>query len=807
MKSILSLLIVLFSMTGLFAQNVCTVKVLFAVNKTNPPSYTFKTDPQTTSAKYSWAFGDETFSDSPTPTHTYSKGGSYLIHVKVTTGTGAAATTCYGELSAQFEGSTVTHVVPCKVTILASKNSTNSLSYSFKTDPASTASTARYLWTFGDGTPNSDTKLPSHTFAKEGTYMLHVTVTNGTGADAQVCYGELGLKVEAPAVTPPVVACTVKIVITRNSTTPASYTFKTDPQTAGARYSWTFGDNTVSDSPMPTHTFSKGGSYVLHVQVKSGTDASPVTCNGELSAQFDGGTVTPPVPCKVTILAAKNSTNPLIYSFKTDPASTSTSARYLWTFGDETPNSDTKLPSHTFAKAGTYVLHVTVTNGTGADAQVCYGELSLKVEAATVTPVVPCKVTILASKNSTNPLSYSFKTDPASTASKFIWNFGDGTNNSDTQLPAHNFSKAGTYVIHVYVTTGTGQDAKICYGEMSIVVEGTAVVPPATVTYSGRGKVSSLSSVTGCSLVITTMENMRLIPAKISANFVLREGQYVEFTYQKYAEKITTCKEGADINIITIKEISATTLPNCKGPINLLLFDPTNNLCNGSATVKLLDEAGKEIPNVKYLWSDGRTGSSAGTLCPGKLYTVQATIENVCQKTTSFTLLSKPLWHSSSVDGVNNFTVLAPVDGVQYEWNFGNGITKIGPSVSYNFQKDGIYDVQLKAVGLNGVSESTKQVVVMKSVATTDVINKSEVDLYPNPAKEIIRVDFKNPAEGTLKVEIKNLSGRSVYIEQITNDGSSHADINIQNLNAGMYVLRISNDQRIIGEKKFIKTN
>jgi len=597
--------------------------------------------------------------------------------------------------------------------------------------------------------------------------------------------------------------CTVKILFAANKTNPVSYSFKTDPQTAGAKYLWTFGDNTVSDSPIPTHTFSKAGSYVVHVQVKSGTDAAPVTCKGELSAQFDGGTVTPAVNCKVSILATKSSTNPLIYSFKTDPASTAATAKYLWTFGDGTPNSDTKLPSHTFAKAGTYVLHVKVTNGTGADAQVCYGEMSLKVEAAAVTPpVTACIVKIISIRNSTTPASYSFKTDPQTAGAKYYWTFGDNTV-SDSPNPSHTFSKANIYSVLVKVSSAD----KTCTGELKTTFDG-GTVTPTTVTYKGRGKVTSLSSVTGCGLVITTMENnVRLIPAKISVNFLLKEGQYVEFTYQKYAEKVTTCKEGIDINILTIKEITTTILPNCKGPINLLLFDPTNNLCNGSATVKLLDEAGKEIPNVKFLWSDGRTGSSAGILCPGKLYTVQATVENVCQKTTSFTLLSKPLWQSTSVGGVNNFTVVAPVDGVQYEWNFGNGVTKNGPSVSYNFQNDGIYDVQLKAVGLNGVSESTKQVVVMKSIATTDVINKSEVDLYPNPAKEIIRIDFKNPAEGTLKVEIKNLSGHSVYIEQITNDGSSHADINIQNLSTGIYVLRISNDQRIIGEKKFIKSN
>ena len=250
-----------------------------------------------------------------------------------------------------------------------------------------------------------------------------------------------------------------------------------------------------------------------------------------------------------------------------------------------------------------------------------------------------------------------------------------------------------------------------------------------------------------------------------------------------------------------------STLPACKGPFSLLLFDPTDNKCNGSATVKLLDEAGKEIPNVRYNWSDGRSGSSVGTLCPDKIYTVQAIVENVCQKNSSFTLLSKPIWYTTSLNGVNNFTVVAPVDGVQYEWNFGNGIVLTGPVVNYNFQNDGVYDVQLKAVGLNGSSAFTQQVVVSKSIAKTDLLSNSDLQIYPNPVKEILRVDFKNASEGNLTIEIKNLSGQSVYLKQFSNDGSSHADINIQELKSGLYVLRISNEQHVIGERKFIKAN
>ncbi|MCK9412618.1 MAG: PKD domain-containing protein [Prolixibacteraceae bacterium] len=790
MKSILSLLIVLFSLTGLFAQNVCTVKILFAVNKTNPPSYTFKTDPHTAGAKYLWTFGDNTVSDSPMPTHTFSKGGSYVVHVQVKSGTDAAPVTCSGALTAQFDGGTKTSpVVSCKVTILASKNSTTPASYTFKTDPQKTG--GKYSWTFGDNTA-SDSPTPSHTFSKTGTYSVLVKVI---GVDGTICYGESKSSFDGGTVTTNVVTYTGKGKVKKTTATDG----------CGLLITMENGKVLVPKTMLQNFEFKDGQyvelAYELHPNVASG-------CSLGVSAKIIKianitPVVTPVIPCKVTILANKNSTNPLSYSFKSDPSSTASTTKYFWTFGDETPVSDTRLPSHIYSKVGTYVVKVKVTNGTGADAKVCYGELNLKVEAATVTPpVVTCTVKIVSMRNSTTPASYTFKTDPQTSGAKYYWTFGDNTL-SDSPNPSHTFSKAGTYSVVVKVVSGD----KTCTGELKTTFDGSTL-PPTLVTHTGRGKVSSLSSVTGCNLVITTLENnVRLIPANITPNFILKEGQYVEFTYQKYAEKITTCKEGADIKILTIKEISVTTLPNCKGPINLLLFDPTSNLCNGSATVKLLDEAGKEIPNVIYLWSDGRTGSSAGTLCPGKLYTVQATIENVCRKTTSFTLLSKPLWQSTSVGGVNNFTVVAPLDGVQYEWNFGNGVTKIGPSVSYNFQNDGIYDVQLKAVGLNGASESTKQVVVMKSIATTDVINKSEVDLYPNPAKEIIRVDFKNPTEGILKVEIKNISGRSVYIEQITNDGSSHADINIQNLNSGIYVLRISNDQRIIGEKKFIKAN
>jgi PKD repeat protein len=602
---------------------------------------------------------------------------------------------------------------------------------------------------------------------------------------ASGCSAGVAAKITKITDITPVTVCNVRIVSTKNSTTPASYTFKTDPINTSSRYYWTFGDNTVSDSHAPTHTYSKAGAYLVKVKVTA-TDGK--ICYGELNAQFDGGVAIPPV----VTLTGKG---------KVKKTTSTEGCGLLITMENGSVLVPVEMVSPFEFKDGQYVelaYQLLKDRASGCSA----GVAAKITKIADITPVTVCNVRIVSTKNSTTPASYTFKTDPINTSSRYYWTFGDNTV-SDSHAPTHTYSKAGAYLVKVKVTA---TDGKICYGELNAQFDGGVVTPP-VVTLTGKGKVTNLSSATGCGLVITTDAGIRLIPATIKTDFVLKEGQNVEFTYEKYAEKVTSCKEGADIKIITIKEIVATTLPSCKGPINLTLYDPTDNKCNGGAKVKLLDENGKEMTNVKYIWSDGRSGSSVESLCPEKLYTVQAIVEHVCQKYTSFTLLSKPIWQTKTTNGQNNFTVLAPVDGVKYEWNFGNGISKTGAAVTYNFQKDGIYDVQLKAVSLNGTSEYTQKVLVLKSIATTDIISKPELEIYPNPVKEVLKIDLKNLPEGDLTAEIRNIAGHSLFIQQINNDGSSYAEINVQSIKAGLYVLRVSNGQHLVSERKFLKAN
>jgi PKD repeat protein len=182
MKNSLTFLLVLFTFSGLFGQTDCTVKIVYSINKSLPPSYTFSTDPKSEGAKYAWSFGDQTYSDSPSPTHTYKLTDSYAVAVKVTSTDGKV---CIGELKERFEGGTVTTTTVCKIPITIAKSSTTPPNYTFKTDPQPEGS--KYYWHFGDG-GISELASPVHTYKVTNTYVVNLKVLDNAG---KVCYGEI----------------------------------------------------------------------------------------------------------------------------------------------------------------------------------------------------------------------------------------------------------------------------------------------------------------------------------------------------------------------------------------------------------------------------------------------------------------------------------------------------------------------------------------------------------------------------------------------------------------------------------------
>jgi len=384
-----------------------------------------------------------------------------------------------------------------------------------------------------------------------------------------------------------------------------------------------------------------------------------------------------------------------------------------------------------------------------------------------------------------------------------LWNFGDNTTSTATST-THEYATAGEYKVCLIISTVSGCKSDYC----TTVKVGTTT----TTTGCKFDLIVKPKEATPNSFLFYAVSPVEIKTWKWSfGDGKTSDAKNPEHAYEKTGTYEVTCTVTTAAGCTetrTIKHtVLAAPLATCKGAISLLLFDPTNNMCNGKATVKLLDENAKEIANVKYIWSDGRTGSSIENLCPDKSYTVQAIIDGICQKNTSFTLLSKPIWRASTINGQNNFTVVEPKEGVQYEWNFGNGTTLKGAEVNYDFEKDGVYNVKLTATSGADFSEFSQQVVVLKSITGTDIINKSEVQIFPNPVKEMLNINFGNPVQNQLLIEINSISGQKTYSQQLNNEGFNQASINVQALNPGIYFIRITDGSHLIAERKFIKTN
>ncbi|HAQ21818.1 MAG TPA: hypothetical protein DCR40_21695 [Prolixibacteraceae bacterium] len=765
MKSSLTFLLVLFSFSSLFAQTECTVKIVYAMNKSRPPSYTFKTDPITESAKYYWSFGDKTNSDSPSPTHTFKTSDTYLVQVKVVTSEGKS---CYGEVKTRFEGGTATI--------------SNILSGKGKVKKVASTDGCGLLITLENGTVIVPVEMiPAFEF-KDGQYLelaYELMKDKPSG-----CTLGISAKIHkiAEIIVPTV--CKIPITFEKINSTPVSYKFKTDTQPSDSKFYWYFGDGGSSSLVDPTYTFKKAGSWVINLKV---VDKAGKVCYGETKGIFEG------------------ETNPLLTSRGKVKRLTATGCDLVIAL-DNVILIPAKMATDFQLKEGQYVeftyekfAEKVSTCKEGTDVKI----LTIKE----IQTTLECKAYFTATNKIWSDLvmikKVAFSNLSVGDIQELSWNFGDNTALSKEAKPIHEYKEFGSYKVCLSILTKAG-----CKSE-----------------YCAEIKVENLTIVAGCKFDIVvkpkeatpnTFLFYAVSPAEIKTwSWKFGDGKTSdqknpEHVYEKtgiyeVSCTITTTAGCSETRVIKHTVLTAP-LANCKGAINLLLFDPTDK-CNGKATVKLLDENATEIKNVKYLWSDGRTGSTAENLCPDKTYTIQAIVEGVCQKNTSFTLLSKPIWRASTVNGKNNFTVISPKEGIKYEWNFGDGKVVAGTDINYNFENDGVYNVTLKAVSGSDFSEYSQQVVVMKSITGTDIINKSELEVFPNPVKEILKINFGNPVQGAMFIEIRNIAGQRLYAQQLKTEGFNHAAINVQQFKSGIYFLRVTNGKYLITDRKFIKAD
>jgi PKD repeat protein len=311
---------------------------------------------------------------------------------------------------------------------------------------------ASYAWSFGDGATETGASAskPSHTYAKAGTYNVKVTVTDNAGLTASV---EHSITV---ADAPP----SASFNVTTSSPTAASPvafdgSASSDPDGTIASYAWSFGDSSSGTGATPSHTYAKASTYTVKLTV---TDNAGLTASAEHEVTV--ADAPPSAAFKVTT-PSPTAASPVAFdgSASSDPDGTVSS--YSWNFGDG-GSATVASPSHTYTKAGTYAVKLTVTDNAGLSASVEHD-----VTVADVPPVASFTViTSFPTAGGSVAFDGMASSDVDGTITNWSWSFGDGGSGTGA-IPTHTYASAGTYTVTLTVTDDAGLTAHV---EQQVIV-------------------------------------------------------------------------------------------------------------------------------------------------------------------------------------------------------------------------------------------------------------------------------------------------------------------------------------------------
>lgn len=387
--------------------NICKgAPVLFTPSNFNPA---------VTTALY-WNFGDgveETGYGLPFNTHTYSASGTYTVMLITADLNGCKDTTTktafirvngpVANFVAQSPGGCAGN--PFLFTDQSASDGTNAIT--------------NWLWDFGDGTIQSFNAPPfTHNYSTTDTFTVKLIVTDAAGCrDSLTRSGYVITTNPKPGFTSNAfVACPGASMIFTDTTSPPAIT-----------RTWYFGDGTTSGQLAPTHSYSDTGYYDVKLVI---TDEAGCTDSLIQTAYIH---VVLPI-AGFTVNDSFSACTPLEVQF----TSTSQNAGgWTWDFGPGEGNSSLMNPVHYYSTPGVYRVKLVIISAGG-----CLDSAFMNITVLdtagirfTYSPVDGC-----------NPLQVAFNVIAPVSTQSYFWDFGDGTEVTNTPDVNHIYPSFGSYL-------------------------------------------------------------------------------------------------------------------------------------------------------------------------------------------------------------------------------------------------------------------------------------------------------------------------------------------------------------------------
>lgn len=129
----------------------------------------------------------------------------------------------------------------------------------------------------------------------------------------------------------------------------------------------------------------------------------------------------------------------------------------------------------------------------------------------------------------------------------------------------------------------------------------------------------------------------------------------------------------------------------------------------------------------------------------------------------------------------------------------GNNVQSPTGSVSYSVGQT-FYEAQETVTGK--VNPGVQQPYEIFVLAANENAVRSSISVYPNPVKDFLTIDFNSEKVDNSSFQLLDVSGKLINKGNLKN---AKTQISANSLPAGMYILRITNDSKLVKTFKIIK--
>ena len=412
----------------------------------------------------------------------------------------------------------------------------------------------------------------------------------------------------------------------------------------------------------------------------------------------------------------------------------------------------------------------------------------------------------------------------------WTWDFGDGETSFE-QNPLHTYTNEGMYTVSLTVTNTLGDDIAI---QSDVILYATPDIVESPMGAIGcPGEIVSLSANTDEGVIVWSDENQNEIGIGNELEVVLGN-QSTSYFAQVELNAENTIKVGPANQYIGAGGIHGSSFI---GTVDFEIYQPVYiksvyvvsgstgtriiNLWEGdSETGDLIDQitvnidftgGGRidldlviETPGTYsiglaegnlYRNSSGTnypytapglmsiTGSSAGPAYYYYLYDFEVKPKRCLSDAIEIIaeVIETPTFTFEVIDLLVNFT--ASENATSWNWDFGDGNTSTAQNPSYTYAEEGVYTVTLNT---DGGCEWSMEIEVL----TTGIenYNSGEISVYPNPAKEFIRIS--NQGNNKLsQILIRDVQGKIIIQKDLPSGNEWIFDTG--KMQSGIYALWI----------------